>query len=112
MAGQTERDEFRSHWFSFPVSIFLHDREPDGPPAAIELRTTDRPVLIEVAGGSVRTRLGPTPAPDLVLRGTPQLMLGLISAHLTPGQAKEAGLEIEGNVGVLARLQPESATAG
>jgi DNA-binding HxlR family transcriptional regulator len=112
MAEQTERDEFRSHWFSFPVSIFLHDREPDGPPAAIELRTTDRPVVIEVSGGSVRTRLGPTPAPDLVLRGTPQLMLGLISAHLTPGQAKEAGLEIEGDVGVLARLQPESATAG
>jgi len=112
MAAPTERDEFRSHWFSFPVSVFLRDRDPDGPPAAIELRTTDRPVVIEVSGGSVRTRLGTTPAPDLVLRGTPKLILGLISAGLTPVQAQEAGLEIEGDVGVLARLQPESATAG
>jgi hypothetical protein len=46
-----------------------------------------------------------------VLRGTPQIMLGLISAHLTPGQAKAAGLEVEGDVGVLARLQPEPASA-
>lgn len=87
------------------------DRDPDGPPIAIELRATGRPAVIEVSGGSVRTRLGTTPTPDLVLRGTPQLILGLISAHLTPGQAKEAGLEIEGNVGVLTRLQPEAASA-
>jgi DNA-binding HxlR family transcriptional regulator len=111
MTEPAARDEFRSHWFAFPVSLFLHDRDPDGPPIAIELRTTGRPVVIEVSGGSLRTRLGTTPTPDLVLRGTPQLMLGLISARLTPGQAKEAGLEIEGDVGVLARLQPETAKA-
>jgi DNA-binding HxlR family transcriptional regulator len=112
MADPADRDEFRSHWFAFPVSLFLHDRDPDGPPVAIELRTTGRPAVIEVSGGSVRTRLGTTPAPDLVLRGTPQVILGLISAHLTPGQAQEAGLEIEGDAGVLARLQPEPASAG
>jgi DNA-binding HxlR family transcriptional regulator len=111
MAEPADHDEFRSHWCAFPVSLFLHDRDPDGPPIAIELRATGRPAVIEVSGGSVRTRLGTTPTPDLVLRGTPQLMLGLISAHLTPGQAKEAGLEIEGNVGVLTRLQPETASA-
>jgi DNA-binding HxlR family transcriptional regulator len=111
MAEPADHDEFRSHWFAFPVSLFLHDRDPDGPPIAIELRATGRPAVIEVSGGSVRTRLGTTPTPDLVLRGTPQLILGLISAHLTPGQAKEAGLEIEGNVGVLTRLQPETASA-
>lgn len=112
MADPADRDEFRSHWFAFPASLFLHDRDPDGPPVAIELRTTGRPAVIEVSGGSVRTRLGTTPAPDLVLRGTPQVILGLISAHLTPSQAQEAGLEIEGDAGVLARLQPEPASAG
>jgi hypothetical protein len=60
----------------------------EGPPVAIELRTAGRPAVIEVSGGSVRTRLGTTPAPDLVLRGTPQLMLGLISTHLTPRPGK------------------------
>jgi DNA-binding HxlR family transcriptional regulator len=112
MAEPSGRDEFRSHWFAFPVSLFLHDRDPDGPPVAIELRTAGRPAVIEVSAGSVRTRLGTTPAPDLVLRGTPQLILGLISAHLSSDQAKEAGLEIEGDAGVLARLQPEPASAG
>jgi len=111
MAEPADHDEFRSHWFAFPVSLFLHDRDPDGPPIAIELRAAGRPAVIEVSGGSVRTRLGTTPTPDLVLRGTPQLILGLISAHLTPAQAREAGLEIEGNVGVLTRLQPETASA-
>ena len=112
MAEPSDRDEFRSHWFAFPVSLFLHDHDPDGPPVAIELRTAGRPAVIEVSAGSVRTRLGTTPAPDLVLRGTPQLILGLISAHLSSDQAKEAGLEIEGDAGVLARLQPEPASAG
>jgi len=106
MAQPADRDEFRSHWFAFPVSLFLHDREPDGPPLAIELRTTDRPAVIEVAGGEVRTRVGTTPSPDLVLRGTPQLVLGLLSAHMTSAQARAAGLVIEGDVAILARLQP------
>ena len=104
MAQPAEDDEFRSHWFAFPASLFLHDREPDGPPIAIELRTTGRPAVIEVTGGAVSTRLGTTPSPDLVLSGSPQLMLGLLSAHLTPEAARDAGLEIEGDAGVLARL--------
>ena len=104
MAQPAENDEFRSHWFAFPASLFLHDREPDGPPIAIELRTTGRPAVIEVAGGAVSTRLGTTPSPDLVLSGSPQLILGLLSAHLTPEAARDAGLEIDGDTAVLARL--------
>ncbi len=104
MAQPAQDDEFRSHWFAFPASLFLRDREPDGPPIAIELRTTGRPAVVEVSGGTVRTRLGTTPSPDLVLSGTPNLILGLLSAHLTPDAARAAGLEIEGDAGILARL--------
>jgi len=39
-----------------------------------------------------------------VLSGSPKLILGLLSAHLTPDAAREAGLEIEGDAGVLERL--------
>jgi len=109
MARPADGDEFRSHWFSFPASLFLHDSEPDGPPIAIELRTTGRPALIEVADGVVSTRLGTTPTPDLILNGSPQVMLGLLSAHLTPDAARRAGLEIEGDLGVLARLTGQPA---
>lgn len=106
MTQPRDGDEFRSHWFTFPVSLFLHDRDPGGPPLSIELRGTGRPAVIEVSGGSVHTRLGTTPAPDLVLRGEPRLILGVLSAHLTPGEARDLGLEIEGDPAILRRLQP------
>ncbi len=105
MAQPNDGDEFRSHWFAFPVSLFLHDSEPSGPPASIELSTTDRPAVIEVSGGSVRTRLGSVPAPDLVLSGIPRLILGLLSGHLSPAEARDLGLEISGDIAVLQRLQ-------
>jgi DNA-binding HxlR family transcriptional regulator len=109
MTQPSDGDEFRSHWFTFPVSLFLHDRNPSAPPVSIELRTTGRPAVIEVSGGSVRTRLGTTPAPDLVLCGEPRLILGLLSAHLTPGEAQDLGLQISGDTAILQRIQPERA---
>src|SRR5579859_6517992 len=41
MTGPADGDEFRSQWFAFPVSQFLHDRDPGGPPVSIELRPAD-----------------------------------------------------------------------
>ena len=112
MTEPADGDEFRSHWFAYPVSLFLRDRDPSAPPVSIELRTpagTGRPAVIEVSGGSVRTRLGAATAPDLVLSGTPRLILGLLSAYLTPAEAQDLGLEISGDTTVLRRVQPESA---
>jgi DNA-binding HxlR family transcriptional regulator len=112
MTQPADGDEFRSHWFAFPVELFLHDRDPDGPPLSIELRTGGRPAVVEVSGGEVRTRLAATPAspsapsPDLVLDGPPRLILGLLSAHLTPAQATDQGLKITGDPAVLRRLTP------
>ena len=109
MTQPADGDEFRSHWFAFPVSLFLHDRDPAGPPVTIELRTTDRPAVIEVSGGAVRTRVGRAPSPDLVLAGTPRVILGLLSAGLTPAEAQGLGLEISGDPAILERLQPDRA---
>ncbi len=109
MAQPDEDDEFRSHWFAFPVALFLHDGDPDGPAASIELRTASRPAVIEVSGGEVRTRLGTAPSPDLVLEGSPRLILGLLSAHLAPAQAQDLGLTITGDPAVLRRVQPQPA---
>ena len=109
MTQPGDGDEFRSHWFAFPVSLFLHDRDPAGPPLTIELRTTGRPAVIEVSGGTVRTRAGRAPAPDLVLQGIPRVILGLLSAGLTPAEAQDLGLEIDGDPAILNRLQPDRA---
>jgi hypothetical protein len=107
MAEPAEGDEFRGHWFAFPVSFFLHDREPDGPPVSIELRAADSPVVIEVAGGSAGLRLGTAAAPDLVLDGEPRLILTLFSGRLSAAEAADLGLRISGDVSVLRRVLPE-----
>jgi DNA-binding HxlR family transcriptional regulator len=112
MMEPTEGDEFRGHWFAFPVSFFLRDRDPDGPPVSIELRTASSPVVVEVSGGSARLRLGPAAAPDLVLRGEPRLILALFSGHLTAGEVADLGLEISGDTSVLQRVLPEPAPGG
>jgi DNA-binding HxlR family transcriptional regulator len=112
MAEPAEGDEFRSHWFTFPVELFLHDAEPDGPPLSIELRPGGRPAVVEVSGGEVHTRLGSATSPDLILEGGPRIILGLLGAFLSPAQAQELGLVITGDSALLRRLQPASATSG
>jgi DNA-binding HxlR family transcriptional regulator len=133
MAEPAEDDEFRSHWFTFPVELFLHDNAPDGPPLAIELRPASqtasqtasrtaskaasqtasraagRPAVVEVSGGEVRTRLGSAASPDLILAGSPRLILGLLGAYLTPADAEARGLAITGDPAILGRLQPAPA---
>jgi hypothetical protein len=111
MTQPADGDEFRSHWLAFPVSLFLHDREPDGPALSIELRPGGRPAVIEVSGGDVRTRLDEAPSPDLVLEGSPRLILGLLSAHLTPAEAQDRGLTLTGDPAILRRLLREPAPA-
>jgi len=102
-------DEFRSQWFAFPVEDFLRDRDPDGPPVSIELRTAGDPAVIEVSGGSVRTRIGTAASPDLVIAGGPQMILALLTGHLSAAKTAGFGLEISGDTSVLRRVLPDSA---
>ncbi|HLQ55266.1 MAG TPA: winged helix-turn-helix transcriptional regulator [Streptosporangiaceae bacterium] len=111
MIEPAEGDEFRGHWFAFPVSFFLRDRDPGGPPVSIELRTASSPVVVEVSGGSARMRLGTAAAPDLVLRGEPQLILALFSGQLTTAEVTDHGLEISGDASVLQRVLPQPVAA-
>ena len=108
MTEPAEGDAFRGRWFTFPVSYFLRDRDPGAPPASIELRAADDPVVIEVSGGTVRTRLGPATAPDLVLAGDPQLIMALLSGYRTAAEMTALGLEITGDDSLLRRVLPES----
>jgi DNA-binding HxlR family transcriptional regulator len=111
MAAPAEGDEFRGQWFMWPASLFLVDRDPDGPPVSIELRAASSPVVVEVSGGSVHTTLGPAAAPDLVLQGEPRLILGLFAGGLSAADAADLGLEISGDTSVLQRVLPERAPA-
>jgi DNA-binding HxlR family transcriptional regulator len=110
MVTPVDGDQFRGHWFAFPAALFLRDRDPDGAPVSIELRTASSPAVIEVSGGSITTRLGPAQAPDLVLTGTPHLILAVITGKLAAAEAVDRGLEISGDAAVLQRVLPVGST--
>jgi DNA-binding HxlR family transcriptional regulator len=104
MVEPADGDEFRGHWFAFPARFFLCDRDPDGPPASIELRAADRPAVLEISGGTIRTRLGTVDTPDLTLAGEPRLILALFAGKLTAIQAAELGLQFSGDQSLLDRV--------
>jgi DNA-binding HxlR family transcriptional regulator len=106
MAGPADADEFRGHWFAYPVEFFLRDHRPDAAPATIELRTGADPAVVEVSGGAVSVRVGTAAHPDLVLTGRPQLINALFTGQLGVAAAAARGLQISGDTGVLDRVLP------
>jgi DNA-binding HxlR family transcriptional regulator len=108
MADPMGDGAFRSHWLQVPVELFLSDRAPDAAPLAIEVRTGEQPMTIEAVDGELRTRPGSVEDPDLVLSGTPQLVLGVLTGMLDLAAATALGLECEGDPAALARVQAEA----
>jgi DNA-binding HxlR family transcriptional regulator len=111
MIDPADDDVFRGEWFAFPVSLFLHDRDPGGRPASIELRAASSPVVVEISDGSVQMRLGTAAAPDLVLEGEPRLILGMFTGIITATEAADLGLGISGDAGLLDRILPARSVA-
>jgi DNA-binding HxlR family transcriptional regulator len=101
-------DVFRSDWVRYPAALYLKDTTPDGPPLTIEVRTGDDPMVIEAAGGTVRTRPGTAQHPDAVLAGPPKLVIGVIAGKVSLSDATARGLHYEGDPTVLRRLQPHA----
>jgi DNA-binding HxlR family transcriptional regulator len=110
--GQWEPgEEFRSHWLILPLELHLADRTPARPPVSVELRTGDRPLVIEAADGAVRVRPGSATAPDAVVSGPPDLVLAALLGRVPLDAAKRRGLHVEGDLRALRRLQPKGSPA-
>jgi DNA-binding HxlR family transcriptional regulator len=105
LAKPVKSDAFCSHWMALPAKLHLKDQAPNRPPIRIELRTGDQPLTIETRDGEVHTRLGAARDPDLVLSGTPRVVLGLLLGKLDFAAARSAGLKHEGNPKTLARVR-------
>jgi len=95
---------FRSHWLVFPLDAYLVDKTPTEPPVAIELRTGDEPMVVETVDGKVRTRRGTAEKPAAVLTGRHGLILGLLSGRMDLVEARERGLEFNGDERALQRV--------
>jgi DNA-binding HxlR family transcriptional regulator len=111
MTRPGEDEEFRSHWLAFPVAHLLSDRDPGGPPFAIEIRTGDQPMTVEPVDGGVHALPGPADDPDLVLIGRPGAILGVLTGRLTLAEARKRGLRTEGDVRFLRRVRSPAPSA-
>jgi len=106
MSEQRSDDAVRSHWLIAAIDLMLTDRTPRRPPVTIELRTGDRPIVVETADGAVRARLGPAVDPDLTLTGEPRPVLGTVLGMIPLAAARAEGLSLEGDPGILDRIRP------
>jgi hypothetical protein len=88
-----------------PAEILVSDRLADGPPVRLELRPDDGdPVTVEGTRGDVHARRGAATNPDLVIAGPHRAIVRLLAGALRPPDAASAGLRLEGDEGVLGRL--------
>jgi hypothetical protein len=111
MTEQTPHDAVRSHWLAGALERMLTDRQPDAAPVTIELQTGDQPIVIQTREGTIHTRLGPADSPDVTLTGPPKPILGLLLGLLGPADAKENGIDYQGDPTILDRISAQTALA-
>ena len=115
-AGPAPGDAFRSRWLAWPAERFLRDGAPGEPPVSVQLSVGEekgeQPVIVEAAGGTVRTRApGPDERPDAQLSGSPHAMLALLGGQISVKEARRRGLRVEGDLAALERMRLVGAAA-
>lgn len=109
LIGQpTPGDVFRAHWLAGPVWVHMRDHAPDRPPISIELRTAEESFTIEAGGGAIRTRVGASERPDLVVAGPPKPLVDVLAGRVSLAGARVKGVRYEGDRSALRRLQPKA----
>jgi DNA-binding HxlR family transcriptional regulator len=98
-------DSFRSHWFAGPIEMIFGGFDPARPHFVAEIRAGDQPITMDSVDGYVSIRPGAADAPDLVLTGPPEYIIGLLSGSLDRRRAQDAGVRILGDERPLAKLR-------
>jgi DNA-binding HxlR family transcriptional regulator len=106
LAGGAETDAFQTHWLAFSMGNGFVDAHPDRPPTTIAIRTGDAPLTLEVADGRVQATQGGVDDADLVVTGDHRIVVDLLLGGIDLDEAVARGLQLEGNVDALERLQP------
>jgi DNA-binding HxlR family transcriptional regulator len=106
MGSMDGDDAFRGHWIAFPVATLFPNVDPRRPELMIEIRCADESVTVTSTKGRVGVHPGSANAPDLVLTGPPDAIVGLLAQHFDPAAAKEQGVAVTGDIGKLRRLRP------
>ncbi|MGH6653591.1 MAG: winged helix-turn-helix transcriptional regulator [Actinocrinis sp.] len=105
MDVQEEGDAFQGQWLALPIDIIFGGVDPSRPPFAAEIRAAGQAVTLRSADGEVHFAPGPADAPDLVLTGPPDGVLGLLSGRLDRRGAEAGGVSILGDLDTLVALR-------
>ncbi len=104
LAGQGT-DAFRARWLELPLELMFGGSDPGRPDIQIEVRTADEMLTLTSSAGSVEVRTGPAPSPDVVITGSPELIVGLMSGALDKDVALSQGVSILGDFADVERLR-------
>lgn len=106
--GPAREDAFRGHWLAWPVELFLHDRDPDGPPLQIALEVDGDPLVLHASGGTITVAPGTAEDPDASIAGSPYAILGVLSGRSRIEDASRHGVRLVGDEQAIRRLVPDS----
>ena len=104
LAGQGT-NSFRARWLELPLQLMFGGIDPGRPKIQIEVRTADEVLTVASTAGRVEVRTGPTPSPDVVVTGRPELIIGLLSGALDKDVAVSQGVSILGDFAQVERLR-------
>ena len=105
MVTQEENDAFQTQWLAHPIEMIFGGVDTDRPPFVAEIRSGGGTITMESSEGTVRVREGAAEAPDLVVTGNPDAVIGLLSGRLGRRGAEKQGVSILGDAETLAALR-------
>jgi DNA-binding HxlR family transcriptional regulator len=105
MKEKDENDAFQSQWLAAVVEVIFGGTEAKRPRFVAEIRAGDQAVTMESAKGQVHFRAGAAAAPDLVLTGPPDAIIGLLAGRLDRRGAEKQGVSILGDLDTVAELR-------
>jgi DNA-binding HxlR family transcriptional regulator len=106
MARPLGDDEFRPHWLRHIVVALFEGMDKRRGDLTVELRCGEDPMTLVSTGGRVQFAAGRFDAPDVVLTGRPDAVVGLIAGALRPAEAAAHGVSVTGDARRLSRLRP------
>ena len=106
MGTMGEEETFRPHWIALPLAAMFPGEDPSRPELAIEVRCGTDTMTVRSTGGRVVVDRGTAAAPDLVLTGPPDAIVGLFSRRLDVTEAKARGVAVTGDARQLRKLRP------
>jgi DNA-binding HxlR family transcriptional regulator len=101
-------DEFRGHWLALPIQIGFGERFSVSPPVLVGVGEGDDAAIVEFGEGGVHARAWTDEVPDVVLGGSPRLVVGVLTGFVALDDARARGLECQGDVAALRRLLREA----